>query len=341
MANHTGVTRLRRAALAAVGAGVPVSWLLAGTSSSAVSFVDPAAAPQVSPLASAPKTVVVGDAAEGWYTPSLINLCSTPLGCLPTLLPSIYPANTLHVGVALGGETARTYLKPDLTKVPAGSRIVEATMTLPVATTATDGTLSPAAATVVACPATQPFDDGAAASPKALPRTACTHGYALKYDAKHDAFTVDITTLVAGWSNGSVEDGIAVMADAPKVSLTDFWQLAFNGRRLVGAPHIKTSISFVPPQDGTEVPAPSASASPTAPEVMPAVPEISLPDGSLADAQPPAPVVAPTLAPVAQPVALSRGFKYPMAFLFPIALLAAGVFLTRLFTRDATPVKRR
>ena len=55
----------------------------------------------------------------------------------------------------------------------------------------------------------------------------------------------------------------------------------------------------------------------------------------------PAPVVAPTLAPVAQPVALSRGFKYPMAFLFPIALLAAGVFLTRLFTRDATPVKRR
>jgi hypothetical protein len=30
-----------------------------------------------------------------------------------------------------------------------------------------------------------------------------------------------------------------------------------------------------------------------------------------------------------------------MAFLFPLALLAIGVFLMRLFTRDATPARRR
>jgi len=55
-------------------------------------------------------------------------------------------------------------------------------------------------------------------------------------------------------------------------------------------------------------------------------------------------VVAPSQQPPqlqAQPVALSQPFQYPLAFLLPLALLAAAVFFARLFTRDAVPLKAR
>lgn len=327
------MSRLRRMRGLAVAAWIPLSWLIA--SGAAVAMPISGGASDI-----APTTVVVHDAAEGWYAVPLLNLCATPLGCPPQLLPSLYPANTLHVGVLLGRETARAYLKPDPGAVPSGAHVLRATMTIPVATATTDGTLSPASATALACLATGAFQDGADGPPTTLPTINCHDSAKLVYDAKDSAFTVDLTPFFAAWSTGSPNDGIAVVADPTKLAVTDLWQLALNGRQLSGAPHISTSVSFLPPSatpaaSGSPSPSPSPSAS------APAAPVLSLPTGGVtAPVAAPPPVIAPNQTTTA-PVAFSRGFKYPMAFLFPIALLAVGVFLTRLFTRDARPVRRK
>ena len=58
--------------------------------------------------------MTVPDVAEAWYAAAPIDVCTTPLGCPPDQVPtSPYPADSLHVGVAGGQETARTYLLPD------------------------------------------------------------------------------------------------------------------------------------------------------------------------------------------------------------------------------------
>jgi hypothetical protein len=331
MANQPRVTRLRRATLLALGAIFGVSWLVAAAAASAVPRIDPAMV--------GPKTVTVGDTTEAWYAslPLPVDLCATPLGCLslPVPLPSIYPADTLHVGVTLGAETARSYLKPDLKAVPAGSKIVEATMTLPVATAATDGSLQPESADLIACVATQPFKDGVAGSLTSVPKVDCHGAPKLAYDAAHSEFTVDVTKVIAGWATGGTDNGIAILPDVSHASPLDLWHVALDGHKRPGTRHIKTEVTFtVTPADQ-----PGAGVATSTPEPAPTdvVPPVTLPDVGVAPPVEPGPVVAPT---TAQPVAFVKHFQYPMAFLFPIALLALGIFLVRLFTRDATPVKR-
>src|SRR3954463_2209565 len=129
-------SQLRRAAMLLGGIAVPFGWLLALPASGA-------------PLAteSGARTITVTDVSEAWFSAGPVDICTTPLGCPPDQVPSSpYPADTLHVGVAGGQETARTYLLPELALVPPGATILSATMTLPVATSSTDGTQSPDAA---------------------------------------------------------------------------------------------------------------------------------------------------------------------------------------------------
>ena len=152
---------------------------------------------------------------------------------------------------------------------------------------------------------------------------------------RQSAFTVDVTKVFNSWANGATEYGLAILPDLANVAPTDVWHVTFQGHKRAAVPHIKTVVTFnpaaTPPEDEgvTDTPTPEPTE-----EIAPPV---VLPDEGSAPVAEPGPVVAPT----AQPVAFVKHFKYPMAFLFPIALLAAGVFLTRLFTRDATPVKRR
>ncbi|HVV74856.1 MAG TPA: hypothetical protein VHC43_02395 [Mycobacteriales bacterium] len=339
MANQTRVTRLRRAALLSFGAFFPLSWLFAGSAAVAVPLVDPAL---VTPTtASTAQTVSVGDSAEGWYGPASINLCAGLLACPAVPVPSLYPADTLHFGILLSTETERTYLRPNLSAVPTGSKVSQATMTLPVASGTTDGSVSPDSAVAVACLATKPFKDGADGDIDTPPAVDCHNSAKLTYDAKHNVFTVDVTKFFAAWANGSTENGIAIMPDLAKSAATDLWQVALNGSKRAGTPHVTTSVSFTPPADQvvSQPSTPPSTPPSSAPsDVTPPVPPVTLPDEGDTTAVAPAPVIAPTQ--VAQPVAFVRHFKYPMAFLFPIALLAIGVFLIRLFTRDATPTKR-
>jgi hypothetical protein len=284
------------------------------------------------------RTATVGDAAEAWYIASPIDLCATPIGgCLPgkPLLLSPFPADTLHVGVLLGQETFRAYLRPDLSKLPTGAERLAGTMTLPVAGSPTDGTLMADSAAIKACLVLKPFADGIAGSTAAPPATDCKISSPLKYDAGKSAFTLNLTPFLAAWSAGKPELGISLVPDA--AAPTDVWQVAINGRKRPAARHVTTTIRMSVPFDAP-TPSPSAEVTPeeTLPGEAPLVPSLP-PVGTTPDAGP-APVLAQS--PIAEVVQGYSGFQYPAAFLIPLGLLALAMFLIRLFTRDLTPPRR-
>src|SRR3954452_8677137 len=330
-------SQLRRAAMLLGGIAVPFGWLLALPASGA-------------PLAteSGARTVTVTDVSEAWYAPGPVDICTTPLGCPPEEAPtSPYPADTLHVGVAGGQETARSYLLPDLTLAPPGATILTATMTLPVDASATDGTQSPESAHVVACLATQPFADGAQGSGQTPPKTDCSITAKASYDGKKSTLTLDLTSIVAAWSRGALPFGIALLPDAAAVQPTDAWHVTVNGHKRQGTPHVETAITFTPPPvaDPSFRPDGNTSGSTTGGSSVggppPSTPDTSLPPPStqVPAAQPPlvAGQQTATTTLAQQPAAYARGVPPPLAFVAPLLLLAGAVFFARVFTRDATP----
>jgi hypothetical protein len=310
---------------------IPLGWLLT---------VPAEAVPQQS---GGGHTATVGDASEGWYASTPIDLCSTPLGCPPEQVPtSPYPADTLHVGIAGGRETARTYVLPNLLSLPVGATPTGGTMTVPVDTAGTDGTTSADTATMLACAVTQPFTDGAAGSSAPAPATNCKTSVPAKYDAKKATFTVDLTPFLKGWAAGQPALGIALVPDPDEMSPTENWHVTIYGRKFAGHDHVQSSITFTPPPPIASTGAASHdTAPPPAPAPAAGTPGVGTPDipSATSSSNEPPPVVAPDeQAPVAQqPVAFTKEFQYPLAFLAPIALLIGAVFFTRLFTRDPLP----
>jgi hypothetical protein len=290
--------------------------------------------------AAPPHTATVGDTAEAWYAASPVDLCTTPLGCPPPQLPSSpYPADTLHVGIAGGQETARTYVVPNLLALPLGATLTDGTMTLPVATDSQAGTVGADSAKILACLATKPVTDGAQGSTEAPPDVDCKTSAALKYDAKKSVFTADLAPLIAAWSKGAPQFGIGLVPDTGKAQPSDAWHVTFNGRKRAGK-HITSTIAFTPPPPIAQT---TTAPQPTTPAVPPSVsnnttPNVLLPPTQTQQPPAAAPQVAPSQQPLAQqPVALTREFQYPMAFLMPLALLAGAVFFVRLFTRNPLP----
>jgi hypothetical protein len=321
---------LRRAVLLSALVAIPLGWLLT------------APAEAVPQQAQAGPTRTVGDSAEAWYASEPVDICTTPLGCPPQQAPtSPYPANTLHVGVAGGRETARTYVLPDLLSLPLGATLTGGVMTLPVDTASTDGTLSADQAQLLGCLVSEPFIDGTAGSSGAAPKANCGVSARPVYDAKKNAFTLDLTPFVKAWSAGQPPFGIALVPNPKQVSPTAAWHVTINGRKLAGRPHVQSVITFTPPPASTSNGIGTTTAPP--PPSTPAnAPSVSVPNlsPSTTTATAPPPVVAPTqpTTPVAQqPVAYSQSFKYPLAFLAPLALLIGALFFTRLFTRDPLP----
>ena len=340
----TGVrwrAQLRRAAMLLGGAGLPVCWLLAMPAAATPTAAAPAAA--------ASHTITVTDVAEAWYSDSPVDICTSPLGCPPDQAPtSPYPADTLHVGVAAGQETSRTYLLPDLSQVPFGATFGTTTMTLPVATGTTDGTQSPDTAHVVACLVTEPFADGAAGSTEAPPKADCSVSDPATYDAKSSTLTVALSAIAGAWSHGSAELGVALVPDAKAVQPTDAWHIAINGHKRAGTPHVSTLVTYFgsdtpPPGVGGAVDLGGGSTTSAPPPAS--VPPAQLPSSSAA--QPPVspPVVAgqqqPPTTVAQQPVAFARTPPPSIAFIAPLLLLAGGIFFARVFTRDATPLSVR
>ena len=323
----------RRAALLAAVAAAPLAWLC----------TSPAGAATDTPSASATSTVTIPDRAEAWYAASPVDVCTTPLGCPPPQVPtSPYPADTLHVGVAGGQETARSYLVPDLSALPAGSTAVSGAMTIPVSTGTTDGTASAGSAKLLACLAKAPVTDGVAGSSSKPPAIDCNTAVGLDYDGTHGVFRLDLTPFLAAWAHGAAQDGIALIP-SHTTQQTDVWHVAINGRKRASTPHVSATVAVTVADAGAALPSAPIPAAPPAAAPAPAPVSLPQPPASLGVPAAP-PVIASSSAPAAvpiQPVALSRAFQYPLAFLLPIVLLAAAVFLARLFTRDATPRRLR
>src|SRR5439155_14439957 len=115
---------------------------------------------------------------EAWYdeTPPCVSLidCSAAPAATP------YPEDTLHVSVTAGQETARTYVAFYL---PA-SNLTGGTLTLPLDTSSSDGSVAPDTADLTACVVTHSFKPvrGSLETP---PPANCHVSSAAVYDAKH------------------------------------------------------------------------------------------------------------------------------------------------------------
>jgi hypothetical protein len=264
MAKHAQVRRrsvLPRVGLLLAGAALPLLWPLTA----------PAEGVPPERSTGSARTLTVADAAEAWYATSPIDVCSSPLGCPPEQAPtSPYPADTLHVGVAGGQETARTYLLPDLTGLPYGATGVTGVMTLPVASGNQDGTQSAGTATLKACLATKPVTDGAQGSTSASPSVDCNTSATPVYDAKKDVFTLDVSPFLAAWSTGAVPYGIALVPATDKAQPTDVWHVTFNGRHRAKTHHIATVITYSPPPPITGTGGPVGTPAPPPPASVPA-----------------------------------------------------------------------
>lgn len=333
MANPIGMGRSagsrRRRAAAAVGAlavlGPAVVLGLAG------------------PARAGSGTATTPDAAEAWYSSAPVSRCSSPLGC-PTAVPtSPYAKDTLHVGVAGGQESARTYVVPDLSGVPFGATLTTGTMTLPVATDTKAGSFQPQTATLTACLVTEPVTDGVDGSsdtPPAVDAHVCSPA---RYSpAGGGRFTVNLAPLLSRWAAGAPQDGVALLPDLAKAGPATVWHVALDGRKRSGTPHISSALQF------TIAPIVSVPAGPLAPAPVAAPPPTAVSPQLASDqagsvAQQPPPVIAKPAPQAQQPVALSRPlrYQYPLAFLLPLAFLAGAVFLFRLFTGDARPAAVR
>ena len=330
MASSSGVGHrvLRRGGLLVAGIALPLGSLLAY----------PVAAAEPSD-GSATQTVTVADSAEAWYAAAPVDICTTPLGCPPSAAPtSPYPADTLHVGLASGQETARTYVVPGLLSLPYGATPISGTMTLPVATATGDGTLSPNTAKIKACLVTKSVPDGTQGSTSAPPSVDCATSATASYDAAKNVFTIDLLPFLQVWLTNPPANGIALIPDTSSAQPTDAWHVTFNGRKRASTPHISSTITVTAAPDTST----SGVTAPSTGVVPPASPAVPLPAPAAAPPAAAPPVVAgapPAQAPVvqAQPVVFARPFQYPLAFLLPLVLLGGAVFLARLFTRDATP----
>jgi hypothetical protein len=288
------------------------------------------------------RTVNIDDAAEAWFLTSPVDLCNTPLdGCKPgaPALISPFPPDTLHVGVLLGQELFRTYIQPDLSKLPEGANLVGGTMTLPLAAGSSDGTLLAKNAAIRACLTTQRIPDGVQGSTAAPPSIDCATSSPLNYNpTRGGRFRLDLTPFLSAWSAGRPEFGIALVPDAG-LQLTDVWLAAFSARKRGGVETISSAITVtaegVTPSP-TPTPTPSGSPSVISPAPEPVVPSLPSQVGE-PEAVPP-PVVAEPSARQAR--AAYIGYQYPAGFLIPLALLGLAMFLVRLFTRDLTPRRR-
>jgi len=311
---------VRRAALVAAATAVPFVALASGA-------------------AAADSSVAVQDAAEAWYASAPIDICTTPLGCPPQQVPtSPYPAGSLHVGVAGGRETARTYVQPDLARVPFGATLLAGTMTLHVDTANSHGTVSPGSARILACLVTAAFTDGTEGAATTPPAVDCTTSAKPAYDDAAGVFTLDLAPFLSAWNAAKPELGIALVPNQTEVAQTDAWHVTIEGRKQTGAKPVTSTISYRAPADtGSSMGLTPATPSFTQPAPPPVQGQVPAATSALPA---PAPVVAPQQpAPVLaqRPAAFAGPVEQPAAFLAPLALVAGIVFFARLFTRDATP----
>jgi len=278
-----------------------------------------------------------------WYQPE--PACATPVGCLPTTPPpsTPYPAGTLHVGIAGGTETARTYLSLDLSKLPAGVSLTGGTLVIPLDTAQQDGSVSPATASVLACLAPAPTKDveGSFASP---PAVTCTTSSPALYQANKGKprLVVDLSPFIGQWSDAA---GLALVPTSAAVSGNETWHVVFSARTRTSppTPPATATLSYaVSPALTLPSPTPTQpAAAPTQPPLAVTAPAQVLVPGLPAFSAPPAQTAplaqaSPVVAAPAQPAlrSFTVGYAYPLVWLLPLLFLIGATVVGRSLTRD-------
>lgn len=301
-------------------------------------------------LAAGTGTIVVKPAVEAWYrsTPA----CALPTGCVDVSgAPSEYAPDTLHIGVNVGVEEARTYLQLDLTRLPAGTKPAGGTLLLPVATGPSDGTRAPGTAAIQACAvkaALKSANGSFATPPEADCKTASVPALFVPATGTNPAaFTVALAALANAWQESATPGAVALLpaADtAPPAS----WHVALSDRdrRGDGVVPITASLAFVSAAvDTFDTPPPFAPPPPfepapafVAPPAFDTGTSFAAPPAVVDQPAPEAPAPAPVTQPAQQvvPVAsvVEAGFRYPAVFLLPLLLVIAATWVGRALTRD-------
>lgn len=280
--------------------------------------------------------------AEAWYQPN--PSCGSPAGCLttesvpvapPTAVPtSPFPAGTMHVGVAGGQETARSYVGLDVSVV-AGA-LATGTLMVPLDVAPADGSSSPETAKVQVCLTADPVRP-AEGSVDPPPTPDCDAAAVAKYvAAPQPHLEADLAPLLSGLPDAL---GLVLLPDAKTLAPTDAWRIVFSAHDRTDAaktPPVTVALTSVEP---IAVPAQVPAAVPPA-----ALQAAVRPVGPVTPAVEPVPAPAPVVV-APQPVALAPatvttrtvGYPYPAVWLLPLALLVVVPMSIRCLTQDVTP----
>jgi hypothetical protein len=301
------------------------------------------------PFARAAGQTTAAPTTEAWYQPN--PSCPGPAGCVtptaaPTALPanpstSPFPAGTLHVGFAAAQETARTYLA---FSVPTLERVTSALLTVPLDTTAGNGSISPETAKVQVCR----YSGGLAPADGSIdepPETDCSATAPAVYRATPTPhLQADVTKVVGG---SGLVSGVALLPDATTVGPTDSWRVVFSAHtRADAAKTAPASITFA-----------IADADPDVDEPVPGVVDLPSEDapffGNIVPAEgiafasvPSVPAATPaavadtpigSIATVGQQRTVTVPYAYPAVWLLPLGLLVLVPAIAIGLTKDLAP----
>ena len=268
-------------------------------------------------------TVHISSAA--WYLE--LPPCAGLLDCSPLPPLNAYPENTLHVAVLAGLETASTDLAFAFT-LPAGAELTAGTLTLPIDSAPADGSLRPETANMVACLVTGSVEAvrGSLAHP---PEADCGVSAPATWDAKQQAFSVNLASFVSHWQGGT---GAVALMPASEPPSPDLWHVVFyaSTEDSEAAPPITATLRYtISDTSGPALP----------PQVATGGPGFTGGVGFGPFPQPstPAPAPLPTQ-PVVQPLYpggfAGPGFAYPIIWALPLVILAGIGAVGRALTKE-------
>ena len=303
-------------------------------------------------------------AVESWYQVSPAEVgsedptCTLPIGCAPQPSAPVqpYPEDTLHVGIAAGRDTARTFLMLDVADLPTGAFITGGTLTLPVLTDQESGSMEPETAELMACSVLGPVKKARGGPAGDQPDFSCDTAAKATYKAgEKPTVTVDLKPLAATLATG----GVAIVPAKAARDAGATWHVAFPAREHDAKEQIAATLQYdeapafgpvlpppPPPEDSSS---PSLSGGSvaggfddpggvTAPEAAgsfegssPSLAGQSAPPATAGAGAAKAPAVAgAAAAPAAAPSMVPASFySYPGVWLAPLALAGIAGLLAR------------
>lgn len=318
-------------------------------------------------------TVDVPPSIESWYQTSVTGgpadpLCGQPTGCAPSLSApvSVFPEDTLHVGLVGGVDDAHVFLTLDVDALPAGADVVGGVLTLPVLTDPASGSLQPEIASLVACEVMSPFEQARGGSPDEAPDYDCGSSSLGVYDAEVDppVFAFNLRFIV----DAALSGGLAIVPTSTARINRDTFRVVFptveHGEDTIVAafdlaatvapsePLAPTPTPTPEPDDAPSpvatTPAPTQSQAPSRPAApvtfqgpgvsttvtRPAPAPIPTPEVALgvSPSQPEASATTPQETVAAPVAAIASPYKYPGIWLTPFLILAMVSVLARALT---------